>query len=104
MGVGDDLGGIERLPDGLDHFRFVAGEGRNRAGVFFRCFDALILHRRQAARKDRFSDQRQRNAFVQCSDTCPLAGALLACGVENLLDDGLTVCIVICQNVAGDFN
>jgi hypothetical protein len=50
--------------------------------------DALFLHGRQAAREDRLADQRHRHAQVERADAGPLAGALLAGGVEDLVDHG----------------
>ena len=102
--VGDDLGGIQRLTDGLDHLGLVAGEGRDRAGVFLRRFDALCLHRRQAAREHSFADERQRDAFIQRRDARPLARALLTGGVEDLFYDGLTVGVLVRENIACDLN
>ena len=43
-------------------------------------------------------------ALVERGDARPFAGAFLAGSVEDFLDDGLTVGILIGQNVAGDLN
>ena len=58
----------------------------------------------QAASEDCFSDERQRHAFVQRRDTCPFSGTLLPGGVENFLDDGLTIRVLVRENIAGDLN
>ena len=42
--------------------------------------------------------------FVQRCDARPFAGALLPGGVENFLDDGLSVGILVGKNIAGDLN
>ena len=102
--VGDDLGRIQRLPDGFDHLGFVACKGRDCACVFLRCLDALVFHGGQAARKHGFADERQRNALVQRGDPRPLAGAFLPSSIENFLDDRLPVGVLIGQNIAGDLN
>ena len=102
--VGDDLGRIQRLPDSFDHFRFIAGKGRNVAIIFLRCLDALVFHGGQAARKHRFADERQRNALVQRCNARPLARALLPGGVENLFHDGLAVGILVGKDIASNFN
>ena len=65
---------------------------------------ALLLERRQAARKDRFADQRYRLAEIERADDRPLAGALLAGGVENLIDQRLAVLVLLGEDVAGDLD
>ena len=69
-----------------------------------RGFDALLLERREAARKDRLADQRYRLAEIERADDGPLAGALLAGGVENLIDERLAVFVLLGEDVAGDFD
>ena len=77
---------------------------RNVAIIFLRRLDALVFHGGQAARKHGFADERQRNALVQRCNARPLAGAFLPGSVEDFLDDGLAVGVLIGQNVAGDLN
>ena len=102
--VGDDLGRIQRLPDGFDRFCLVASERRDRAGIFLGCLDALVFHGGQAARKHGFADERQRNALIQRRNARPLAGALLPGGIENLLDDGLSISVLVGKDIAGNLD
>ncbi len=74
---------------------FAAGPVR-----IFDAVDALVLQRREAARKDRLADQRDRLAQVERADHGPLAGALLAGGVENLVDQRLAVFVLLGEDVA----
>ena len=65
---------------------------------------ALLLHRRQAAREHRLADQRHRHAQVERADASPLAGALLAGRVENLVDDRRAVLVQLAEDVARDLD
>ena len=51
--------------------------------------DPLVLHRREAPGEHRLADQRDGHPQVQRRDARPLARALLAGGVEDLLHQGL---------------
>ena len=44
------------------------------------------------------------NAGVESSNSCPLAGTLLASLVEDLADHGLTIVILELEDVGGDLN
>ena len=50
------------------------------------------------------ADQRQRHALVQRGDGRPLAGALLAGGVQNLVNQRLAVGILLGKNVGGNLD
>ena len=104
MRVGDDLRGVKRLPDGFDHLDLVAGKSRNGSVIFLRRLDALCFHRGQASCKDRFTDERQRDALIESRNARPFAGAFLTGSVKNFLDDGLSVGILVGKNIAGDLN
>ncbi len=65
---------------------------------------AFVLEGRQAAGEDGFADQRQRLAEVERGDGGPLAGALLAGGVEDQVDDCFAVFVFVAEDVAGDFD
>ena len=78
---------------------FAAGPCKN-----LRRFNAFIFQRRQAARKDRLADQSNRLAEIERADDRPLARALLAGGVENLVDDRLAVFVLFGKDLAGDFD
>ncbi len=57
--------------------------------------DALVLDGRQAAGEDGLADQRHRHAEVGSGDDRPLAGALLAGGVEDHVHHRLAGLVVL---------
>ena len=65
---------------------------------------ARFLHRAEAAGIDGFGDQRDGHAEIERIDAGPLAGALLAGGVEDLVDHILAVLVFVGQDVARDFD
>lgn len=103
--VGDDLRGVQSLLEVLDELLLVAAELRDLgtpqllAGT-----GTLRLERRQAAGEDGLADERHGLAHVESVDGRPLARALLACRVEDLLDERGAVVVVEVEDVAGDFD
>ena len=67
-------------------------------------FHPLLLHGGQAPSEDRLADEGQRHALVQGRDAGPLAGALLACGVPDVLHQGRAVLVLEAQDVPGDLD
>ena len=84
----------------MNSLRSVGDLSLARALQDFRGGDALVLQRREAARKNRFADQRDRHAQVERADHGPLAGAFLAGGVENLVDQRLAVVVLLGEDSA----
>ena len=110
--IRDQLGGIQRVAyrfrlDGFLVVRFAAGH-RVEVGTRVRIEparrDPRFFHRRDQPRVDRFGNQRERVVFVDSRDDAPLAGAFLPGSVENFLDDGLTVGILVGKDIAGNLN
>ena len=106
LGVGDDLAGVEGLLDVVD--RAPSGRPMTPCAWAFehlRGGDALVLLGREAAGEDRLGDQGQRHAQVAGRDDRPLAGPLLAGGVEDQVDHRLAgLGIVEAEDVAGDLD
>jgi hypothetical protein len=65
---------------------------------------ALLFQRRQAAREDRLADQRHRLAQIERAEDRPLARALLAGGVQNLIHQRLSVFVLVGKDLARYFN
>lgn len=104
LGVGDDLGGVERLLKVVDDGLAVAREVGARALELGGSTDALLLERRQATSKDGLADQSDGHTKVKGVDGGPLAGTLLASRVEDLLEHGSSIVVVEVHDVAGDFD
>lgn len=107
LGVRDDLGGVQGLLKVVEELVLVAlklaavAADKLKLG---RSLPALILEGRQAAGENGLGNQSHWLAEIESVDGSPLAGALLASLVKNLLDEGRTVVIVVVHDVAGDFN
>ena len=86
LGVADDLGGEKRLADVLDEGLLVAGDFHFGTGQDLGGFGAVILHGAEAARVNRFADEGDGHAEIERADAGPFAGALLAGGIENLVE------------------
>lgn len=104
LGVGDDLAGVEGLADVLDEGGLVPREGRDGPGEGACSGNPLLFHGGQAPGEHRLPDQGQRHPLVQGGDGRPLAGALLAGGVQDVVHHALAVCRLVAQDVPGDLN
>lgn len=80
-------------------FKLGSGATENVAGT-----DTLVLDGRKATREDSFTDKGDRHTKVEGIDGGPLSGTLLTGLVENLLNEGCAVLIVVLENIAGNFN
>ncbi len=60
--------------------------------------------RGEAAREDALADERDGHAEVERGDGGPLAGAFLAGGVEDLVDHGLAVVVLLGEDLGGDLD
>ncbi len=69
-----------------------------------RCGHALIFNRREAARENRFANQRDGHAQIERADAGPLAGAFLSGGIENLVHHRLAVFIFLGEDFGGNFD
>ena len=106
LGVRDELGCVEGLLEIVDEHLLVTrellllGTRDGLAGA-----DTLVLDGRQASCEDSLTDQGDGGTSVQGSDCGPLAGSLLASGIEDLGDEGLAVNgVVVSEDVVGDFD
>lgn len=104
LGVGDDLGGIQSLLEVINESGLVARELGSGALQDSGSTATLILESRQATGEDSLTDQGDGHAEVQSVDGSPLAGTLLASLVEDLLDEGSAVVVVIVEDIAGDLD
>lgn len=104
LGVGDDLGGIKSLLEVIDESGLVTRELGGRAVEDGGSTATLVLEGRQAAGEDSLTDQGDGHAEVQSVDGGPLAGTLLAGLVEDLLNEGSAVVVVVVENITGDLN
>jgi len=103
--VRDDLGAVKRPPHILNKGSSVANRSLARRPLQnLRRFYALFLQRRQAARKDRFADQSQRLTQIERADRRPLARALLAGRIQNLIDNRLAVFVLLGKDVPGNLD
>ena len=72
-----------------------------------RIFDSshtLVLQRREAAREDALTDQRDGLAQVERGDRRPLAGSLLSGRVEDLVDHRLAVVVLLGEDLGRDLD
>ena len=107
--VADDLGGVEGTHDVLDqrlllHGILGLGKHRPRALQFAGGLDAFVLHGADAAGEDRLGDQGHGLGQIGGIDHRPLAGALLAGGIEDFVHQRETILVLLGQNVSGDFD
>ena len=104
LGVGDDLGGVKSLLKVGDELLLVTGEVGGGALELLAGADTLSLEGRKAAGEDSLADESYGLAQVEGVDGGPLAGTLLASRVEDLLEEGSSVLVVVVHDVAGDLN
>jgi hypothetical protein len=105
LGVRDDLGGVQGLLEVIDELLLVAGEGLSLgAGNGLGSSDSFVLDGGQASGKDGFTDQGDGATQVEGVDGGPLSGTLLAGLVEDLGDDGLSVVVVLSEDVSSDLD
>ena len=104
MRVRDDLRGVEGAADVVDELVAVGLDDRLRPAEFFRGGDALLLHCGDAAGKDRLTDKGDRDALFGGVDQRPFAGAFLAGGVENLLDQRFAIVVLVGEDISGDLD
>lgn len=104
LGVGDDLGGVKGLLKVGDELLLVASELRSGALEDLAGAGALGLEGGQAAGEDSLADESHGLTLVKGVDGGPLAGTLLASRVEDLLEEGSAVLVVVVHNVAGDLD
>lgn len=104
LGIRDDLRGIESLLQVLNESLLVAGELGGGATEELAGTATVGLEGTQTTGEDGLSDQGDRHAQVQGVDGSPLASALLAGLVEDLLNQRSAVVIVVAENVAGDLD
>ena len=104
LGVGDDLGSVKGLLKVGDELLLVTGEVRGGALELLAGAGTLGLEGRKAAGEDSLADESHGLAEVKGVDGGPLAGTLLASRVEDLLDEGSAILVVVVHDVAGDLN
>jgi len=104
LSVGDDLGGIQGLLKVVDESLLVALELGGRATEDGAGAATLILEGTEAARENSLTDQGDGHAKVKGVNGSPLAGTLLASLVEDLVNKGSAIVVVVVENIAGDLN
>lgn len=104
LGVGDDLGGVKGLLKVGNELLAVAGEVGLGALELLAGASALALEGRKAAGEDSLADESHGLAHVEGVDGGPLAGTLLASRVEDLLEEGSAILVVVVHDVAGDLD
>lgn len=107
LGVGDDLGGVKGLLEIGEELLLVALE-LGRAADELELLGgagALTLDGGEAAGEDGLGDQGDGHTEVESVDGGPLAGSLLAGGIEDLLEEGLAISLVVeVHDVAGNLD
>ena len=104
LGVGDDLRGIEGLFKVIDESLLVTGELSVRTAQDVASTDTLVLLSTQATGKDGLANESDGHTKVKGVDGGPLASTLLTGLVEDLVDEGCAVVVVVVQNVTSDFD
>lgn len=104
LSVGNNLGGVQGLLEVIDEGSLVTSEVGSGATEDAVGTATLVFEGRKATGKDSLADQSDRHTEVQSIDGGPLAGALLAGLVEDLLNEGNTIVVVVVEDVASDFN
>lgn len=104
LGVGNNLGSVQSLLKVVNESLLVTFKLGGRATEDAAGTDTLILNGRKTAREDSFTDKSDRHAEVEGVDGSPLSGTLLTGLVEDLLDKGCAVLIVVLEDITGDFN
>ena len=104
LSIGDDLGGIQGLLKVVDESLLVALELGGRATEDGAGAATLILEGTEAARENSLTDQGDGHAKVKGVNGSPLAGTLLASLVEDLVNKGSAIVVVVVENIAGDLN
>ena len=104
LGVGDDLGRVQRVADVVDEGLFITVESGGGTAQNGRGGYPFLLEGRQETGKDRLADEGEGDAHVQGGGGGPLAGPLLAGGVEDFFHQRLAVLVFEGQDVAGDLD
>lgn len=104
LGVRDNLGGVQGLLKVVDESLLVALELRSRTAQDAAGAATLILESTEAAREDSLTDQGDGHAKVQSVDGGPLAGTLLASLVEDLVNKGSAIGVVVVEDITGDLD
>lgn len=104
LGVGDDLRGIEGLLKVIDESLLVTGEFGSGTAQDVASLDTLVLLGTQATREDGLANESDGHTKVKGVDGGPLASTLLTGLVEDLVDEGCAVVVVVVQNVTSDFD
>ena len=103
--IGNYLRGEEGLAEILQERGTVPGVLRGfRAFEYLGCGHTLLLLCGEAAGEDGLADQCQRHSLVEGGDGGPFAGALLAGGVEDVVQHVAAVLILLREDVAGDLH
>lgn len=104
LGVGDNLGSVQGLLKVVDESLLVALELRSRTAQDAAGAATLILESTEAAREDSLADQGDGHAEVQSVDGGPLAGTLLASLVEDLVNKGSAIVVVVVEDITSDLD
>lgn len=80
-------------------FEFGSGATENLAGT-----DTLVLDGREATREDSFTDKSDGHAEVEGVDGGPFSSTLLTSLVEDLLNEGCAVLVVVLEDITSDLN
>lgn len=104
LGIGDNLGGIQGLLQVIDESLLVTGELGGGAAEDLASLDTLILDRTEAASIDRLTNQGHGHTEIQRVHGSPLASALLASLVEDLLNKRNAVVVIIAEDVTRDLD
>ena len=104
LSVGDDLRGIEGLLKVIDESLLVTGEFGGGTAQDVASLDTLVLLGTQATREDGLANESDGHTKVKGVDGGPLTSTLLTGLVEDLVDEGCAIVIVVVQNVTSDLD
>lgn len=104
LSVRNNLGGVQGLLKVINESLLVAFKLGGRAFEDSAGAATLVLKGAEAAREDRLADQSDRHAEVKSVDGGPFTGTLLAGLVEDLVNKGSTIVVVVAEDITGDLN
>ena len=105
LGVGNDFRGEQGIVYFFDECSFFSGDAGGGALQFGTGGDAFVFHRGKDAGFDSGVDGRDHDGVFDGVEDGPFAGAFLACGIEDQVNEGLaSLGIVLFENLGGDLD
>jgi len=100
----DEERGIDSITEIVEESGTITFPGARGAGENLRGQDTLVLLGREATTEDGLSDESDGDAEIQSVDTSPLTSTLLAGSVEDVVNDVVTLIVLLGADGSGDLN